>query len=58
MDSLTSTQYDTLKHVLKLDNRTIEQFARLDLDENTKNFIIFDMMVRSYQNVQKRQGRG
>lgn len=43
---LTETEKMTLKHVFGFDNYTIEHFNDLNLDDKTRNFIIFNMLAK------------
>lgn len=43
---LTETETMTLRHVLGFDKRTIERFEDLNLDDDTRSFIIFNMLVK------------
>lgn len=54
---LTETERATLKHIFKLRNQTINKFESLNLDDDARRFIIFEMMLRSKDkdSVQKRE---
>ena len=54
---LTETERTTLKHVFKLSNDMISRFEDMNLDDKTREFIIFDMMLESYEKGRKLRGR-
>ena len=50
---LTETEQATLRHVLGLHPTKIEAFEELNLDDKTRQFIIFEMMFASYEKGKK-----
>lgn len=52
---LTETETMVLKHLLGLNRRTIERFENLNLDDDARNLILFDMLVKVQQREQKKR---
>lgn len=53
MNRLTETEILTLKHILGFNNHAIARFESLNLDDNARQFIIFDMMMKLQEREQK-----
>ncbi|AEO93339.1 gp68 [Bacillus phage G] len=46
---LTETETMTLKHLLGFNKQTIKRFEDLNLDDETRSFIVFDMIAKAQQ---------
>lgn len=46
---LTETETMALRHILKFDKHKISHFESLNLDFKTREFLIFDMMLKAYE---------
>lgn len=46
---MTETEWITLKHVLKFDRYKIDRFDNLNLDPETRAFIIFEMILNAHE---------